>query len=69
MNPLLKSFLKKLGVATVVSKARDAREFFSDYAFYSKFNTFGGGGNGKKIPPNSNYYCTPMSLKKACAPI
>ena len=42
MNPHLKSFLKKLGVATAVRKARDAREFLNDYAFYSKFNAFGG---------------------------
>ena len=59
--------LRKSSLATVVRKARDAREFLSDYTFYSKFNTFGGGG--KKIPPNSNYCCTRMSLKKACAPI
>lgn len=38
----IKNLLRKTFLATAVRKARDAREFLSDYAFYSKFNTFGG---------------------------
>lgn len=65
----IKNLLRKTFIATAIRKARDAREFLSDYAFYYKFNSFGVGRGMKKIPQNSNYYCTPMSLKKTCAPI
>ena len=41
----IKNLLRKTFIATAVRKARDAREFLSDYAFYSKFNTLWGGGD------------------------
>ena len=48
MPQRIKHLLRKTWLTTAVRKARDAREFLQDYAFYSQFNTFGGGtGKGK----------------------